>query len=199
MDQPTKKPSNFAAFLNRKKQPGDRRPMFVDGKIAKPGKTDEYPLSLWAFEYTDKATGEVLMGFGGELGNVSPDAEAVSQLQTLMTTQAANGGGVEHAGLTLKPGQVIAFVNKPKPDGKANQKTHYGFVNFGDGTPIAEVSIWLDKDRYGRAYLSGNTQYPQPAKDQTAQAPAPEVDKMVASGIVSRGMPKKAAEKGGRA
>lgn len=172
MDQPTQRHSNFVAFLNRTKQPGDKRPMFVDGKIAKPGQTDEYPLSLWAFEYTDKTTGEALLGFGGELGNVSSDAEAATQLQALMTTQAASGGIIEHAGLTLKPGQVIAFVNKPKPDGKPNQKTHYGYVNFGDGTPMAEVSIWLGKDRYGRAMLSGNTQFPQPAKDKALQ-PSP--------------------------
>ncbi len=198
MDQPTQRHSNFVAFLNRDKQPGDKRPLFVDGKIAKPGSTEEYPFSLWAFEYTDRATGEVLTGFGGSIGNVSTDAPATDQIQALAAARPADDGVIEAAGLTLKPGQIVAFVNKPKPDGKPNQKTHYGYVNFGDGTPLVDASIWLGKDRYGRAMLSGNTQFPQPAKDEAAQAPAQEAAKLVASGIVSRGMPKKAAEKGGR-
>jgi hypothetical protein len=176
MNQPAAPKGNFAAFFNRDKQPGDRRPMFVDGKISKPGATDDLPVTLWAFEYTDKKSGEVLTGFSGEIGAVSTSASPNDQIQALMKSSATEAPTLEALGnLKVGPRNIVLFASKPKEGGKDNQKTHYGYVNFGDGTPLVDLSVWLDKDRYGRPILTGNTQYPQPAKAQPEQAGAPKI------------------------
>lgn len=48
--------------------------------------------------------------------------------------------------------------------------THYGFVNFGDGTPLVRISAWLDKDRYQRPILTGSTQFPISKERDVADA-----------------------------
>lgn len=176
MTQPTtpeKRPSNFAAFLNREKVAGDRTPIFVDGRISKPNETDELPFALWPFEYADKQTGEVRMGFQGPIGSVSLAAPAMDQLQSLLAAPPQAETILETNGLTVEPRRIVLFANTPKPDGAANQKTHYGYVNFGDGTPIVEVSAWLGKDRYGRAMLTGNTQFQLTPEQRAALKAAP--------------------------
>ena len=53
-------------------------------------------------------------------------------------------------------GGGAGLLRPPKP----NQKTHYSFVNFGDGTTVAEIFIWLGKNRQGRAIMSGKRKFP---------------------------------------
>jgi hypothetical protein len=169
MNQTAATKGKFAAFLNRDKQPGDSRPMFTDGKISKPDMADELPVTLWAFEYTDKKSGEVLTGFSGKIGAISASASPDDHIQALMKAPATEAPTLEALGnLKVGPHSIVLFVSKPKEGGKDNQKTHYGYVNFGDGTPLVDLSVWLSKDRYGRPILTGNTQYPQPAKSHCA-------------------------------
>ncbi|MFM9942834.1 MAG: hypothetical protein ACKVP7_25440 [Hyphomicrobiaceae bacterium] len=65
--QPT---GDFYAPINRYKQPGDDKPIFT-GTLSKPGHDAKLPFALWAFEYTDKKTGEVKRGFGGSINGVA--------------------------------------------------------------------------------------------------------------------------------
>lgn len=197
MDQTNQQPrGNFIAFINREKQPGDDRPMFIDGRIAKPGSTEELPFSLWAFSYADKTTGELLTGFSGTIGNVSPDASAADQIEALLAARPDGGAVIEQAGLKLAPNHIAVFVHKPKEGATPKDKTHYGFVNFGDGTPLVQASIWLGKDRYGHAMVSGNTQFQRPSKAEGQEQV--DLDQLVEQGVVSKGMPKKSAGRSGR-
>lgn len=98
--------------------------------------------------------------------------------------------------ITLAPRTLAAFAHKPKEGEKPNTKTHYAYVNFGDGTPLVEASIWLSTDRYGRAMVSGNTQFP--LSKETATQPVASPENLVAAGIVSKGMPKGRGGKAGR-
>lgn len=73
---------DFVAFMNRNKQPGDRRPAF-EGRISKPGSEDRHPLTLWAHEYTEPKTGELkvmLSGFADAVATSAPAADQVAAL-----------------------------------------------------------------------------------------------------------------------
>lgn len=196
MEQTTKRPQGkFIAYINEAKQAGDQLPMFKNGAISKPGSEEAFPFSLWAFYYTDKETGEVLTGFNGTIGNVSPDASAADQIEALLAARP-DSGTIEQAGLKLAPKSIVAFVHKSKEGASPDDKTHYGFANFGDGSPLVQISIWLGKTRYGRAMVSGNTQYPL-SKEAVAHS-EPDLGDLMEQGVVSKGMPKKSGSRSGR-
>lgn len=199
MDQTQHPRGDFAAFLNRDKQPGDNKPIF-DGRIAKPGTEDEQRVALWAFEYTDKKTGEVRTGFNGTAGAIVTTAAPMDQIASLLK-QAPAADVIEMPGnLKLAPRQVVLFANPSKDDAPEKKRPDfYGYFNPGDGSPVVSISAWMGKDRYDHAKLSGATQYPTPGKSVAEQqAAAPELAELVASGQVSKGMPKAKGGRGGR-
>ncbi|MEQ1694357.1 MAG: hypothetical protein ABL901_00820 [Hyphomicrobiaceae bacterium] len=182
--QPKQPTGNFAAFFNRNKTNGDNLPMFVDGKISKPGADDERTVTLWAFEYRD-AEGVVHTGFNGTVGNMNRNAPAIDQVQALMATRKQQTDLEAGGELKVAPNQIVIFTNKTKAEAADKARpTHYGFVNFGDSTPLVRVSAWLDKDRYQRPILTGATQFPMPkAKDaadtvKRVAPPPPEATKV---------------------
>jgi hypothetical protein len=188
---------NFVAFLNRDKQPGDNRPIFVNGRIAKPGSEEEFPLTLWAFNYTNTKTGEVLTGFNGSIGAVSPDAAAIDQIQALLKQETPDAI-VAAGNLSINPRQVVIFTNGFKDEAPDKERpTHYGYANFGDGTPLVKASVWLGKDRYERAYVHGTTQYPL-TKEEAAALKAPEVKPAAAKNKVAPPPPPAPAQRDGR-
>lgn len=198
---PTQQPrGNFVAFMNRDKQAGDNKPAF-DGRIAKPGADDEQRCALWSFEYTDKETGEILIGFNGRADGINTKAEAIDQIMGLLSAKST-GDVIELAGkLKLAPHQIVLFTNKKKAEASDKDRPNfYGFHNPGDGSPVVSISAWARKDRNEHAMLSGSTQYPIPGKSVAEQQAADaEVQRMVESGKVTRGMPKaKSDGKGGR-
>lgn len=169
--QPKQPTGNFAAFFNRNKINGDDRPMFVDGKITKPTGDDERSVTLWAFEYKD-AEGVLHVGFNGSIGAMNRKAPAIDQIQGMMATRKTSAELDAGGDLKVASEQIVMFTNKTKADAPDKDRpTHYGFVNFGDGTPLVRVSAWLGKDRYERPVLTGSTQFPQP-KDKKAIDPA---------------------------
>lgn len=200
MDQRQQTRGNFVAFMNRDKQAGDNKPAF-DGRIAKPGADDEQRCALWSFEYTDKATGEVLMGFNGRADGINTKAEAIDQITALLGAKST-AEVIELAGnLKLAPHQIVLFTNKKKAEGAGKDRPNfYGVYNPGDGSPVVSISAWARKDRNQHAMLSGGTQYPIPGKSIADQQDMDaEVERMVESGEISRGMPKAKKEgRGGR-
>ncbi len=168
--QPKQPTGNFAAFFNRNKAQGDNLPMFVDGKISKPGADDERAVTLWAFEYRD-AEGVMHTGFNGTVGTLNRNAPAIDQVQAFMATSKATADLDAGGTLKIAPNQVVLFTNKTKAEATDKDRpTHYGFVNFGDGTPLVRISAWLDKDRYQRPILTGSTQFPMPKDKATTDA-----------------------------
>lgn len=153
--------------MNRNKQRGDKLPMFINGRISKPGNTEEFPMSVWSFEYKN-ADGQILTGFSGQIGEVPNGAEAAAQVEALMRANP-NAKPLEAGNLTVQPNQFICFANPRhgQNDGK-DHNTHYGFANFGDGSPIVQIGVWLGKDRYERAMLQGSTQYPKTREEVEA-------------------------------
>ncbi len=197
MDQPQR--GNFVAFLNRDKEPGDNKPIF-DGRLARPGTEDAQRFALWPFEYTDKKTGEVHTGFNGQVSAIATTAAPMDQIAALLK-QAPADAVVEMPGnLNLAPRQLVLFANPSKADAPDKKRPDlYGYFNPGDGTPIISISAWMGKDRYEHAMLSGATQYPMPGKTVAEQqAAAPDLADLMATGQVSKGMPKAKGGTGGR-
>lgn len=198
--QPTPQPrGDFVAFLNRDKQPGDRRPIF-EGRIARPGSDDKHPLTLWAHEHADPKTGEMKTMYSGTIGAVSPDAAPGDQVAAL--TRASTAADQALGNLTLRPRQVVLFANGFKGEAPDKKRPDlWGAVNFGDGSPIARCSVWLAKTRSGEVMLSGATQYPIPGKSEADMQMADARDgleEMIGRGDVSKGMPEKRKGRGGR-
>lgn len=162
MDQ--HKNGNFVAFINRDKQPGDKRPMF-QGRISQPGRDEEHPFSLWADEFTDTRTGEVKTMFNGEAGALAVNAAAADQVASLM--RDAPNTEAELGNLKLTARQVVLFPNRFKHDAPEKDRPDYwGAYNPGDGTPVVRFSAWMSKDRYRNAMLRGATSYPIPGKSE---------------------------------
>lgn len=173
--QPAK--GNFVAFLNDDAKAGSKLPTFVNGRIAKPGNDEEFPFSLWAFDYTDKETGEVLTGFSGTMGPLPVNADAARQIDHAVRGKPDGIEATTPYNIALAPGRIVLFVHKPSPEHTSDKpKAHYGYANFGDDGKYVEIASWNGLTRYGKAMISGNTQYPM-AKDH-AQSPvvAVEVD-----------------------
>ncbi|KUO58151.1 MAG: hypothetical protein APF80_12000 [Alphaproteobacteria bacterium BRH_c36] len=190
MDQPTQPRGDFVAFLNRDKQPGDRRPIF-EGRIAKPGSDHKHDLTLWAHEFTDKATGEIKTMYTGTVGAVSTDMDPADQIAAL--TRTANTSEQTFGNLSLRPRQVAIFPNGYKDEAPDKDRPDlWGAINFGDGTPVVRASVWFKKTRSGEVMLSGATSYPIPGKSEAEmQAAEPDLATMMETGQVTKGMPKK--------
>jgi len=158
------KNGNFIGYINQRKRPGDKNPMFK-GRISQPGTEQQFPLSLWAHEYPDPKTGEMKTMFNGIAGRFSLSAEAAEQITSLMRhapdEEAALGN------LTLSARQVVLFPNRFKEEAPEKDRPDYwGGFNPGDGSPIVRVSAWMSKDRYQNAILRGGTSYPIPGKSE---------------------------------
>ncbi len=199
MDQPVTQPTgDFYAPVNRYKQPGDDKPIF-SGHLTKPGEEAKLPFALWAFEYTNGKTGEVLRGYSGGINGVPANIPAQAQIDALLADADA-GKEVNVANLTLRPGQIVLFANGFKAEAPdKNRPDLWGYVNPTDGTPVFRPSVWIKQfEDSNRPYLSGATQYPLPGKSERQhQDAAAAVERLIADGKVSKGMPK-TKERGGR-
>lgn len=197
MDQSEQQHGNFVAFMNRDKQPGDRRPAF-DGRLSTPGAEDERRFALWVHEYTNPKTGEVLQMFNGEVGRVDAKASALDQIAAL--SKAAPGQEAAIGNLSLSPGQIVIFPNGFKAEAPDKQRPDYwGAYNPGNGEPIVRISVWAKKDRNQNPMLTGATNYPLPGKSEAQQQDAtPDLADMIEAGTVAKGMPKKAKGRSGR-
>ena len=159
---------NFIAFANREKSSGDDRlPIFINGRISKPGQKDERTVTVWAFQYAD-ADGVARIGYNGTIGNVPLDQDAVEQIRYLLGTRPVSEIMKAANGIDVAPNHFVLFESKEREvweatrddDGKdVGPAHHYGWANFGDGSPLAKVGSWLGKDRYQHPMISGNTQY----------------------------------------
>jgi hypothetical protein len=188
MDHTTKQPTgDFYAPVNRYKQPGDDKPIFT-GTLTKPGDEAKQPFALWAFQYTDKKTGEVKTGYTGGINGVPANIPAADQISALLAD--ATGVDVKVANLTLRPGQIVLFENGFKDEApNKNRPDQWGWVNPTDGTPPFKVGAWVRQfEDSNRPYLTGQTQYPIPGKSAGEQQMS--LDDAIATGKVSRGMPK---------
>lgn len=190
MTQPT---GNFIAYLNRDKEPGDKKPTF-DGRISIPGREDESRFALWAHENKNPSTGEVQIMFNGQVGNVATSAAPLDQVASLVKT--AEGSEATLGNLTLAPRQIVLFPNRFKAEAPEKQRPDYwGAFNPGNGEPVVRISAWAKKDRNDHAMLAGATSYPLPGKSETQQQDA-TINSLVAAGSVSKGMPKTKAKTG---
>lgn len=189
MTQPT---GNFIAYLNRDKEPGDRKPAF-DGRITIPGREDEMRFAIWAHEYKHPSTGNMQIMFNGQAGNVATNAAPLDQV-TALAKSAPEGAEATIGNLTLAPRQVVLFPNRFKTEAPEKDRPDYwGAFNPGNGEPVVRISAWAKKDRNGHAMLAGATSYPLPGKSETQQQAA-TIDSMVATGAMSKGMPKTKAK-----
>lgn len=197
MDQPTKQPTgDFYAPVNRYKQPGDDKPIFT-GTLTKPNDEAKLPFALWAFDYTNRKTGEVLRGYAGGINGVPANIPAQAQIDALLADVDA-GKEATVANLTLRPGQVVLFANGFKAEApEKNRPDLWGYTNPTDGTAPFRNSVWMKQyEDSGRPYLSGSTQYPLPGKSERQQQDAPTLEDAIAKGQVSKGMPKARASRG---
>jgi hypothetical protein len=78
------------------------------------------------------------------------------------------------------------FKDKAPDAGRPDQ---WGWCNPSDGTPPFQIGTWLRQfEDSNRPYLSGSAQYPLPGKTiEQQQDAAAEVEKLAASGKVTRG------------
>lgn len=199
MDQTTQQPrGNFIAFINRDKKQGDNRPAF-EGRIATPGTEQERRLALWAHEYTNPKTGEVQVMFNGQADSIATSASALDQISSLAATPAGDQDAVI-GNLTLSAGQIVMFPNGFKNDAPDKDRPDYwGAYNPGNGEPLVRISAWAKKDRHNHAMLTGATSYPIPGKSEADMQEAQgNLDQLLDAGVVTKGMPKKAAGRSGR-
>lgn len=163
MDQTKQPRGNFIGYYNRRKLPGDNKPAF-EGYTTKPDSADQLPIATWVHTYTDKETGEPKTMFGGTVGCLPRNMSAAEQL-----TRIAEGkrGDVQKLGsLTLEPGTFVAFPNRFKTEAPEKDRPEFwGGINYGDGSPVHRLSIWLKK-RNGETILAGATSLPQPGKTE---------------------------------
>lgn len=186
MEQP--KTGNFIAFMNREKQPGDKQPAF-DGRLSTPGAEDELRFALWAHEYTNSKTGAVQVMFNGQVGVVDAKASALDQVAALARAPSENGEAAL-SGLTLAPRQIVLFPNGFKDEAPEKDRPDYwGGFNPGNGEAVVRISVWAKKDRNQHAMLTGATSYPIPGKTEAQQQDA-TLETLLASGDLSKGMPK---------
>lgn len=198
MDQTNQLRGNFIAFINRDKKVGDKRPAF-EGRIAVPGNDDERRHALWAHEYTNPKTGETLVMFNGQAGNVTTSASALAQIASLASATGDTHEAVV-GNLNLAAGHIVMFPNGFKDDAPEKDRPDYwGAYNPGNGEPVVRISAWAKKDRSGRAMLTGATSYPIPGKSEAEMQDAqPNLGHLVETGVVSKGMPKKASGRSSR-
>lgn len=193
---------NFIAFLLREKEPGDKRPMF-EGRLSLPNDPKvEYGFPLFAHEYTDPKTGEVMTMFNGGTDPVSLNAAPMDQIAALLKGADATTALTSVGSLQLRPRQLVLFPNRFKNEAPEKERPDYwGAYNHGNDQPVLRIGAWLRKDRYGRAMFGGSTSYPLPGKNEAEQQDAARsIAELEAQGVVSRGMPEKSKKRsGGRA
>lgn len=188
---------NFIAFLLREKEPGDKRPMF-EGRLSLPNDPKvEYGFPLFAHEYTDPKTGEVMTMFNGGTDPVSLNAAPMDQIAALLKGADATTALASVGNLQLRPRQLVLFPNRFKDEAPEKERPDYwGAYNHGNDQPVLRIGAWLRKDRYGRAMFGGSTSYPLPGKNEAEQQDAaPTIGELEAQGMVTRGMPEKAKKR----
>jgi hypothetical protein len=190
---------NFIAFLLREKEPGDKHPMF-EGRLSLPDDPKvEYGFPLFAHEYTDPKTGEVMTMFNGGTDPVSLNAAPMDQIAALLKGADANTALASVGSLQLRPGQLVLFPNRFKDEAPDKERPDYwGAYNHGNNQPAIRIGAWLRKDRYGRAMFGGSTSYPLSGKSDVEQQDlSPTLEQLEQEGKVTRGMPEKAKKRGG--
>jgi hypothetical protein len=188
---------NFIAFINRSKQPGDNLPTF-DGRIAIPGSEEERRFVLWAHEYKNPKTGEMLIMFNGQTDAVLPGAAPMDQVAALIKQAPTASREANFGNLKLAPRQIVLFPNGFKAEApEKNRPDYWGAFNPGNGDPTVRISVWAKKDRNQHAMLGGATSYPIPGKSEVQQQDAsPDLKDLVDQGVVSKGMPAKTKGRG---
>lgn len=164
----------FRININRKKQVGDKQPMFDRGIISKPQDPDtRFELKLWA--YNDQHGRLVLAGPSSAL-SMNASSRDPANAVPVPSIDAAKFASNSKSIVLLDAHQVILFENSakiksaalealPLVDKEANEKRPdlWGFWNPGDGTEQLRVAAWARDGRYGR-YLVGSTHLLQPNK-----------------------------------
>ena len=147
---------NFIAFLLREKEPGDKHPMF-EGRLSLPDDPKvEYGFPLFAHEYTDPKTGEVMTMFNGGTDPVSLNAAPMDQIAALLKGADATTALTSVGSLQLRPRQLVLFPNRFKNEAPEKERPDYwGAYNHGNDPPVLRIGAWLRKDRYGRAMFGG--------------------------------------------
>ena len=185
MSQPDQR-GNFVAYMNRSKQPGDKKPAF-DGRIAIPGSDTERRFALWTYDYTDPKTGEQKLMFNGKTDTVAftdtPNAQIAQLARTSEQSVMTQGN------LDLAAGQIVMFPNDYQNEQPENDRPdYYGYFNPGDGSPVVRIGAWLTKDRYQHAMMSGATSYPRPNLTERDQQDAEgELQQLLDTGAVRKG------------
>lgn len=188
---------DFMAFLVRDKEPGDQRPVFT-GKLSLPGTEQDLLFPLWGNEYADPNTGAMKTMFNGAVDVVPTDADPQDQINALLATSKAEDT-VSISNVELRPRQIVLFPNRFKDEAPDKKRPDYwGAFNPGNGEPVVRLSVWVRKDRNGRALLTGTTSYPTPGKSEVEQQDAaPTLAELEKSGTVTRGMSGKGKKRGG--
>lgn len=173
------------AFLNSDKVKGDAKPSF-EGSLSLPGNDQERPFALWVRQ--TKQGGVMLTGRTGV-----PKGSAMEQIVGLLGAKgsAAPELVVGTSNMTLKPGEIVLFENKPREGEapKAPEKTpgkdapakpdFYGWHHTGEpGKGLHDVAVWAKTDANGRAYLTGSLTLPEARQFQradVAKEPEPEM------------------------
>lgn len=190
---------NFIAFLARDKEPGDKRPMF-EGRLSLPEDPKlEYGFPLFAHEYTDPRTGEVMTMFNGTTDPVSMNAAPMDQIAALLKTADTATALSSVGNLQLRPRQLVLFPNRFRDEAPEKDRPHFwGAYNHGSNHAVLRIGSWLRKDRYGRAMFGGSTSYPLPGKSEVEQQDAaPTIEELETQGVISRGMPEKGKKRSG--
>ena len=199
MDKPETQPhGNFIAFLVRDKEPGDTKPAF-EGRLKLPEAEQELTFALWGHEYVDPKTGEKQIMFNGRTETVQSSDAPIEQVASLL--KGNDAGPVSVGNLQLAAGQLVLFPNRFKAEDPAKQRPDlWGAYNPGQGQTVVRLSVWLRKDRYQNALMTGASSYPLPAKSEAEQQDVtPSIAQLEAEGLVSLGMPEKAKKRrGGR-
>ena len=166
---------------------------YLKGNHTKPGSEVSTPVFGWVYEFADKKSGELKICYGGTIGEAATEKPAEDQIRALMDPPS-RGETVSVGNLTLAPRTWVAFPNafkdEPTQSGKP-RPANWGWVNPGDGTPPYRISSWTKTFDDGHAYLSGNTQYPEPGKTEIEQQDAAtDVERLVADGKAAKGIRK---------
>jgi hypothetical protein len=156
---------DLLALKNRKKEPGDDRPVF-QGHLTIPGDPQKRPFALWAYP-SERSGGTVLSGRVSQSAKEQIDAMArpdKTQVAGQSIEILQKDGG---EGLKIDPGAIVMFVNPSKSAEHPNRPDHFGYANVGGDKPLIRVSAWATVDRTGSAMLTGATQLYDAKREQT--------------------------------
>jgi hypothetical protein len=150
-------------FKNRRKELGDKRPLF-QGKLTLPGTTQERTFALWT-AVTKDGTQVLLSGRAG--ADAKTQIETIARPEMTLPPEAAiriaqNGG----KDLTIEPDAMVLFENKQKTKEHPTRPDYFGYFNPGKGERLVRLAIWTGMDRSGEAYIRGNLEFDAPTKDK---------------------------------